>query len=110
MNPARRDIPIWRGNSETFSVHLKSSAGTDTNLNGETVNFVIESDDVFTTIPATITSALTGEFTVFISAAVTKDLTAKNHMPNYEIQRVKGAEIKTVMYGNLLVKGGVNHD
>ena len=111
MNPARRNIPIWRGNTETLTFRLKNADGLPSDLTGNSIKMVIDNDGTLTNVAATIaTPQSDGKFTIFLSADVTKILTAKNYVPNYEIQRTSGAETKTVLYGNLHITGSTNHD
>jgi hypothetical protein len=110
MKPPYRDIDIWRGNSEILTFRLLDSDSVPYDLTDSTFTMLIECDGVVTEIDGEISDALAGEFKVHVSSAITKGLTAKTHLPNYEIVRLFEAEEKTVVYGNLLASGSINHD
>jgi peptidoglycan hydrolase-like protein with peptidoglycan-binding domain len=109
MKPPYRDINLWRGNSETLTFRLRDASGVAYDLTGDVLKMFIESDEVVTEIVATVTDALVGEFQVHITSAITKTITAKTHQANYEIVRFFEAEEKTVLHGNLLMAGSINH-
>lgn len=110
MKPPYRDINLWRGNSETLTFRLSDAAQLPYDLTDNVIKMLIESDGTVTEIMGEVTDALAGEFKINITTAVTKDISAKTHQPNYEIRRLFDAEEKTIIYGNLLMSGSINHD
>ena len=109
MIPARRDLNLWRGNSETLTYRLLEEGGNPTPLEGMAISMVIDSDGVVTEIPAEIPDPDLGRFLIFLPADLTKDLTSRDYLPHYEIKRTFGAEEKTILFGNLMMGGSINN-
>ena len=110
MKPVHRNFNIWRGNSETLKFRLLASAGVPLDLTGSEVTMYIDSAGELTTHTATVVDPVTGEFSIFLSAAVTRALSTSAYVPKYEIERKIGQEQKTILHGNLLIGGGLSND
>jgi hypothetical protein len=110
--PTQKDITIWRGNTETIPVELKTRVGATVeavNLAGSTLHFRAEWVGGFLTKDLEITNTALGLANLRLTKTETRDVPQGSHA-RYEIERRLGADQKTILYGRLVASGGINTD
>lgn len=110
--PTQKDIPIWRGNTETIPVEVKIKVGAviqPVNLTGSTLHFRAEWEGGFLAKDLDITDAVLGLAEIRLTKAETRGV-PQGAPAVYEIERRVGVDEKTIAYGRLIAGGGLNTD
>lgn len=110
--PTNRNISVWRGNTETIPVQVKTKvAGVSTavNLTGSTLNFLAQWAGGSLAKVLDITDEVLGLAELPLTAAETKSFPASVAI-NYEIERRVGSSQRTILYGKVVANGGINSD
>lgn len=109
MVPAKQDIKVMRGDTETFVISLKDSANAPINLSGDSFASQIRYNRDDTTIAAsftcTVTNATAGEVTLVLYPVASAAL--NDGVAYWDLQRTHGSEVSTVISGKCTVLADV---
>lgn len=109
--PARKDLSIWKGNTFSMPIRLKTVTGgtaTPVNVTGSTLVFRVVWPGGSFEKDLTLTNAALGEASLSLSVAETRGLpTGRNR---YEIERRAGADQTTLIYGEVVASEWANND
>lgn len=115
MKPPSKNLMVWRGNTSEFAFRLKVDADTPFDLTGSTIVMSIVYKDGRVDLSSVDNKVLiadpsAGEFSVPISAELSRSIAPDNGQAQYEIERRIGDEQTTILYGVIRLEGGVNAD
>lgn len=110
--PTQKDIPIWRGNTETIPVEVKIRVGavmSPVNLTGSTLQFRAQWAGGSIAKDMDVTDAALGKAELLLTTAETRSV-PQGSTATYEVERRVGIDQKTILYGRLVASGGINTD
>jgi hypothetical protein len=113
--PGRKNIELWRGNSETLHFRLKNKDGTPFILTGSVLTFRLTHEKGV--LVKTIGNGLviggtdTNEIFISITPAETRLISDGQRVRSvYELERKIELEERTILTGNVTMMGGNNAD
>lgn len=115
MKPGRYDLDVWIGNTTTLRFDFLAEDEVPFDLTGSELVLTIISDgsgirkssatgDILIPTPEDGTASLT------ITVAESRNLIARLGPARYEIERRIGDTQRTLLYGEVRLKGGINDD
>lgn len=104
-NPAKIDIKVRCGDTETFTFNVEDDDGTPIDLGSSTFQAQIRASAAATATIASfstvVTSAGGGQFYISLSSGTTTDLTARNAV--WDLQQTVSGVVSTLIAGDVRI-------
>lgn len=109
MVPAKQDIKIMRGDTETITVTITDTTGTPVNLTGDTfasqVRYNRDDTSIAASFTCTVTNPTGGVVTLVMSSVSSAAL--NDGIAYWDLQRTSGGIVSTIVSGKCTVLADV---
>lgn len=109
MVPAKQDIKIMRGDTETFVISIKDSTNSPVDLStsvfASQIRYNRDDIAIAASFTCTVTNAAAGQVTIVLSA--TSSAALEDGIAYWDLQRTVGGEVSTVVAGKCTILADV---